>query len=147
MKGKFWFNILLSVVVLALGVASAMAETREFLIVTGEWSWKAKPGEAPVVDRDRGSVKEIERYTFDPAFIVVNRGDTVILKIHTLKGDKHIVTIPAFKVPETIIMRGEEKSIRFVANKAGVFEFKCTNHVESHKEGPMVGYIYVLDKK
>lgn len=147
MGKKFLFTVLLAVVVVGLGAASGLAETREFLIVTGEWSWKAKPGEAPVVDRDRGPVKEIERYTFDPAFIVVNRGDTVVLKIHTLKGDKHIVTIPDFKVPETIIMRGEEKTIRFVANKAGVFEFKCTNHVESHKEGPMVGYIYVLDKK
>ncbi len=147
MGKKFLFTVLLAVVAVGLGRASTIAETREFLIVTGEWSWKAKPGEAPVVDRDRGSVKEIERYTFDPSFIVVNRGDTVILKIHTLKGDKHIVTIPDFKVPETIIMRGEEKSIRFVANKAGVFEFKCTNHVGSHKEGPMVGYIYVLDKK
>jgi plastocyanin len=147
MEKKFLFTVLLAVVVAGLGRASALAETREFLAVTGEWSWKANPKEAPVTDRDRGAVKEIERYTFDPSFIVVNRGDTVILKIHALKGDKHIVTIPDFKVPETIIMRGEEKSIRFVANKAGVFEFKCTNHVDSHKEGPMVGYIYVFDKK
>jgi len=147
MRERFWVSILLTMAVLGFGVASAIADTREFLVVTGEWSWKANPGEAPVVDRDRGPVKEIERYTFDPSFIVVNRGDTVILKIHALKGDKHIVTIPDFKVPETIIMRGEEKGIRFVANKAGIFEFKCTNHVGSHKEGPMVGYIYVLDKK
>ncbi len=48
---------------------------KEFLLVTGEWQWKAKPGEAPVVDRNRGPQKEIERYTFDPAFLVVNKGE------------------------------------------------------------------------
>lgn len=147
MKGKFCFNILLAAVAFGLSVASAMAETREFLIVTGEPSWEAKPGEAPVTDRNRGPVKKIERYTFHPGFLVVNRGDKVVLKIHVIKGDKHIVTIPAFNVPETQILRGEEKTISFVANKAGIFEIKCTNHVDPHKEGPMVAYIYVFDKK
>jgi plastocyanin len=125
----------------------AMAETREFLITTGEPAWEAKPGEAPVVDRDRGPVKKIERYTFHPGFLVVNRGDKVVLKIHDIKGDKHIVTIPDFKVPETQILRGEEKTISFVADKPGIFEIKCTNHVDSDKEGPMVAYLYVMDKK
>ena len=125
----------------------AWGETREFLIVTGEPSWEAKPGEAPVVDRDRGPVKKMERYTFHPGFLIVNRGDKVVLKVHDIKGDKHIVTIPAFNVPETQILRGEEKTISFVANKAGIFEIKCTNHVDSQKEGPMVGYLYVVDKK
>lgn len=133
--------------VIVLVTRAAVAETREFLIVTGEPSWAAKPGEAPVVDRDRGPVKKMERYTFHPGFLIVNRGDKVVLKIHDIKGDKHIVTIPAFNVPETQILRGEEKTISFVANKAGIFEIKCTNHVDSHKEGPMVGYIYVFDKR
>jgi plastocyanin len=125
----------------------AVAETREFLIVTGEPSWEAKPGEAPVVDRDRGAVKKIERYTFHPGFLIVNRGDKVVLKVHALKGDKHIVEVPAFKTGETQILRGEEKTVSFVANKPGVFEIKCTNHLDSHKEGPMVAYLYVMDRK
>lgn len=141
-----WAGVL-AVAFMALTLASAWAEERTFLLVTGEWSWKAKPGEAPVVDRDRGSVKEIERYTFDPAFLVVNKGDRVTLKIHALKGDKHIVNVPAFGVQENQVLRGEEKTITFVADKAGVFEMKCTNHVGSEKEGPMVGYLYVMDKK
>lgn len=136
------------VAILAVGLVAmpAAAFTREFLLVTGEWSWKAKPGEAPVTDRDRGSVTEIERYTFDPAFIVVNKGDKVRLKVHTLKGDHHLVTIAAFGVPEIKIVRGEEKVIEFVASKAGVFEMKCNNHKDGDKEGPMMGYIYVLGK-
>ncbi|MDO8477603.1 MAG: cupredoxin domain-containing protein [Candidatus Rokubacteria bacterium] len=118
---------------------------KEFLLVTGEWSWKAKPGEAPVVDRNRGPVKEIERYSFDPPFLVVNKGDTVVLKIHALKGEKHVLEIKDFGVPETTINKGEEKTIRFVADKAGTFKFICTNHVNAEKEGPMVGYIHVMD--
>ena len=133
--------------VIVLVTRAAVAETREFLMVTGEPSWEAKPGEAPVTDRNRGPVKKIERYVFHPGFLVVNRGDKVVLKIHALKGDKHIIEVPAFKTGETQILRGEEKTVSFVANKAGVFEIKCTNHVDSHKEGPMVGYLYVLDKK
>jgi plastocyanin len=133
--------------VIVLVTRAAVAETREFHLVTGEPAWEAKPGEAPVVDRDRGPVKKMERYTFHPGFLVVNRGDKVVLKIHALKGDKHIVEVPAFKTGETQTLRGEEKTISFVANKPGVFEIKCTNHVDSHKEGPMVGYLYVLDRK
>lgn len=116
---------------------------KEFLLVTGEWSWKAKPNEAPVVDRGRGAVKEIERYTFDPPFLVVNKGDTVVLKIHALKGAKHVLQIKDFGVGETTINKGEEKTVRFVADKAGTFAFLCTNHTNADKEGPMVGYLYV----
>ncbi len=119
---------------------------KEFLLVTGEWSWKAKQGEAAVVDRDRGPQKEIERYTFDPPFLVVNKGDTVVLKIHGLKGAKHVLEIKDFGVGETTINKGDEKTVKFVANKAGTFKFTCTNHVDAQKEGPMVGYLYVMDK-
>lgn len=136
--------VVLALVALTLG--PAWAEERTFLVITGEWSWKAKPGEAPVVDRVRGSVKEIERYAFDPGFLVVNKGDRVTLRIHTLKGDKHIVEVPAFGTGETQILRGEEKAVTFVANKAGVFEIRCNNHKGPEKEGPMVGYLYVVDK-
>lgn len=137
---------LIGLLVLQWGPGLAQAQSvKEFLLVTGEWSWKAKEKEAPVVDRDRGPVKEIERYTFDPPFLVVNKGDTVVLKIHALKGSKHVLEIKDFGIPETTINKGEEKTIRFVANKAGTFKFLCTNHVNAEKEGPMVGYLYVMD--
>jgi len=136
----------LGLLLLASAPDGARAQsTKEFLLVTGEWSWKAKPGEAPIVDRDRGAVKEMERYTFDPAFLVVNKGDTVVLKIHALKGSKHVLEIKDFGIDETTINKGEEKTVRFVANKAGTFKFVCTNHTNADKEGPMVGYLYVMD--
>lgn len=129
---------------LAGGPARTQAQSvKEFLLVTGEWQWKAKPDEAPVVDRHRGPVKEMERYSFDPAFLVVNKGDTVVLKIHALKGSKHVIDIKDFGINEVTINKGEEKEIKFVANKAGTFKFLCTNHVNADKEGPMVGYLYV----
>ena len=133
-------------VFLSLTLAPAWAAERTFLVLTGEWSWAAKPGEAPVVDRGQPDVKKMDRYTFDPGFLVVDKGDRVTLKIHDLKGDKHIIEIPAFGVKETQVLRGEEKTISFVADKAGVFEIKCTNHIDAKKEGPMVGYLYVNSK-
>ena len=134
------------VALVALTLAPAWAAERTFLVMTGEWSWAAKPGEAPVVDRGQPDIKKIERYSFDPGFLVVDKGDRVTLKIHDLKGDKHIIEVPAFGVKETQILRGEEKTISFVADKAGVFEIKCTNHIDAKKEGPMVGYLYVNNK-
>jgi plastocyanin len=138
--------VALGLVAWGLILVPAWAETREFLIVTNEIKWKAKPGEAPVADRDQGSKKLIERYTFEPGFLVVNKGDRVVLRIHDVKGSKHIVEVPAFNTGETQILRGEEKTVSFVADKAGVFKLNCNNHKDATKEGPMVGYIYVMDK-
>lgn len=150
MDGKFLrigvLGLLIALLLLPWGLGSAQAgSVKEFLLVTGEWSWKAKPNEAPVVDRNRGAVKEIERYTFDPPLLVVNKGDTVVLKIHALKGSKHVLEIKDFGVPETTINKGEEKTVTFVADKVGTFKLICTNHVNAEKEGPMVGYLYVMD--
>jgi nitrosocyanin len=124
----------------------AQAETKEFQIVLGEWSWKAKPGEAGVPGLDGKEVRKIERYVFDPGFIVVNKGDDVVLHLHDVKGSKHQIEIKAFGVPELLIKRGELKTVKFKANKTGTFEITCGNHVDAKKEGPMIGYIYVLDR-
>ena len=146
-RGFVLLGGLVALLLVAGGPERSEAQSvKEFLIVTGEWSWQAKPNEAPVVDRERGAVKEIERYTFDPPFLVVNKGDTVVLKVHALKGSKHVLEIKDFGVPETTINKGEEKTIRFVADKAGTFKFVCTNHVNAEKEGPMVGYLYVMGR-
>lgn len=115
-------------------------------MVTGEWQWKAKPGEAKVVDRNRGSVDVMTRYTYDPGFLVVAKGDTVVLTIHNLKGDHHIVDLPAFGINEVKIVRGEERTFTFKADKAGYFKIECKNHVSPEKEGPMTAYLVVLDR-
>ena len=152
MDRKLWrigvLGLLVALLLLPWGPAPAQGQsaTKEFLLVTGEWQWKAKPGEAPVVDRDRGSVKEMTRYTYDPGFLLVNKGDTVVLTIHNLKGDHHIVDLPAFDIKEVKIVRGEERKFTFKADKAGLFKIDCKNHVGAEKEGPMVAYLLVLDR-
>lgn len=137
----------IGILLLVGGPESTHAQSvKEFLLVTGEWQWKAKPGEAPVADRDRGSVNVMTRYTYDPGFLVVNKGDTVVLTIHNLKGDHHIVDLPAFGVNEVKIVRGEERKFTFKADKAGLFKIDCKNHVSAEKEGPMAAYLLVLDR-
>ena len=101
-------GIAVTTLVLAVGTPSSAA-TREFLIVTGEFEWAAKPGEDKVVDRTRGPVAKMERYTFHPGFLVVNRGDTVVLKVHNLKGSEHDVNIPEFGVTDIRTKRGQER--------------------------------------
>lgn len=123
-------------------VASARAETREFLIVTNEIKWEGK-GEK-VVDRGRGPVSVIERYIFEPGFLVVNKGDTVVLKIHTVKGKEHNIYIPDFGIRDVRIKRGQEKPLTFVADKAGIFGILCITHASPESGGPMVGYLHVL---
>ncbi|MFQ5856842.1 MAG: cupredoxin domain-containing protein [Anaerolineae bacterium] len=128
-----------------LQAAAYTPVTREFNIVTGEWKWEAEEGEAKVVDRERGEVDEIERYVFDPGYVVANKGDTIVMHIHAVKGSKHLIEIADFGVSETQINRGEEGTFTFTVDKTGVFEFVCNNHDTPDEEGPMIGYIYVND--
>lgn len=136
-------GIAITALVLSTGGLSPAA-TREFLIVTGEIEWAAKPGEDKVADRNRGPVAKMERYTFHPGFLVVNRGDTVVLKVHNLKGSEHDVNIPDFGVVDIRTKRGQERTITFVADKAGTFQIICKKHDKPETEGPMTAYLYVL---
>ena len=82
---------------------AAKAPVREFLIATGEWDTvpKGKDGK-PAAYNDRGHARDanskLERYTFDPSVIIVKRGDCVVLSIHSVKGDRHNVTIEGTEI-------------------------------------------------
>jgi plastocyanin len=56
----------------------------------------------PAAYNDRGQARaagsKLERYTFDPGMIVVKRGDCVTLRIHTVKGSHHNVTIEGTEI-------------------------------------------------
>ncbi len=130
--------------VIVLLPADAVAETKEFYLVTDEVKWQGKSGET-VVDRERGPVAAIERYVFIPAFLVVRKGDEVILRIHAVKGKEHVVRLAAFGVKDVRIKRGEEKAIRFVADTPGVYEIVCMTHRTPDHEGPMVAYLHVTE--
>src|SRR3989304_6210216 len=46
----------------------------------------------------RAANTKLERYTFDPGMIVVKRGDCVTLRIHSVKGSHHNVTIEGTEI-------------------------------------------------
>lgn len=82
---------------------AAKAPVREFLVATGEWDTvPSDRDKKPAAYNDRGQARaagsKLERYTFDPGLIVVKRGDCVTLRIHSVKGSHHNVTIEGTEV-------------------------------------------------
>ncbi|MBI3054129.1 MAG: hypothetical protein HYY77_08830 [Betaproteobacteria bacterium] len=82
---------------------AAKAPVREFLIATGEWDTVPKNKEGkPAAYNDRGHARaansKLERYTFDPSMIIVKKGDCVVLHIHSVKGDRHNLTIEGTEI-------------------------------------------------
>ncbi len=82
---------------------AANAPVREFLVATGEWDTvpKDKDGK-PAAYNDRGQARgansKLERYIFDPGMLVVKRGDCVTLRIHSVKGSHHNITIEGTEI-------------------------------------------------
>jgi nitrosocyanin len=74
-----------------------------------------------------------------PSVIAVEQGDKVKL---TLKNqvpgasNQHGFTIPAYNITE-VVTRGEPKTITFVADKAGVFQYSCQLH-PAHIGGSLI---------
>lgn len=87
------------------------------------------------------------RTYFEPGRIQVQEGDTVV--IHVTNAEQQRDEIHGFAVVghdrNAIIDPGETKTIRFVADRAGVFPFYCTNFCSAlHQE--MQGYIEVVPR-
>jgi len=112
---------------------SLQPTTVEFEMVTGEWEYESPDGSTA-----------IEVYRWDPSTLVVPRGSRVILKIFGVKGDLHTLSIPAFGV-SAVVKRGELTIVEFVADKSGIFPILCLNHLDREHEGPMIGYLVVLE--
>jgi nitrosocyanin len=74
-----------------------------------------------------------------PSVIAVEQGDKVKL---TLKNqvpgasNQHGFTIPAYNITE-VVTRGEPRTITFVADKAGVFQYSCQLH-PAHIGGSLI---------
>ncbi len=82
---------------------AAKAPVKEFDVVTGEWDTVPRDREGkPAAYTDRGQSRpansKLERYTFDPGLIVVNKGDCVVLRIHAVKGSHHNATIEGTEI-------------------------------------------------
>jgi plastocyanin len=60
-----------------------------------------------------------------PTMIVVREGDTVDLAVANPDEFAHQLEIPAFGVKTAILNAGESARVTFVADKVGVFEYRC----------------------
>jgi hypothetical protein len=101
-----------------MGSKAAPAATRTFDIVLGE-------GKVVV---EVGGKDELggEFHRWEPPVLVAFRGDTIVLNVGNPRKHKHSLVIEAFNIDTGILEpRTGKKTVRFVANKSGVFEYKC----------------------
>ena len=73
---------------------------------------------------------EVENYTWLPGQITVNQGDAVTLEVFGVNGARHDSEIEGY-VDGFVVERGKLTTVKFTANKAGVFKLICNTHPES----------------
>jgi heme/copper-type cytochrome/quinol oxidase subunit 2 len=61
-----------------------------------------------------------------PTMLVVREGDTVELAIANPDNFAHQFELPAFNVKTKILNPGESERVSFVADRVGVFEYRCS---------------------
>lgn len=83
----------------------------------------------------------IDAYQWVPGTIVVNEGDTVMLKFYGVNGDEHPTTIDGYD-QEFTVRRGELTEVQFVADKVGTFQITCHAHPPT-----MVAHLVVLPRQ
>lgn len=82
-----------------------------------------------------------EMFSFKPATLTVNKGDTVKITFRNT-GGTHDFRIDEFTGASTrILSAGETQTITFVADKAGSFEYYCS--VGNHRAQGMWGTLTV----
>jgi plastocyanin len=80
----------------------------------------------------------VDAYQFVPGTIIVNQGDTVLLRFFGVNGDEHPTTIDGYD-QEFTVRRGELTEVQFVASRQGIFQITCHAHPPT-----MVGHLIVL---
>lgn len=113
-------------------VESGKQSVREIKMVTGEFKSESKSG-------------EIEAYRWDPGTVVVHEGDHVLLKIFGVNGESHPFEIRGLGIKGQVV-KGKETVVEFQANRPGIYELVCFTHPTIEQNGPMIGYIVVLDR-
>jgi heme/copper-type cytochrome/quinol oxidase subunit 2 len=107
-------------------------QERTFQMVTTEFKTTTKDG------------KQIEAYRWDPGTIVVKKGEKVKLNIYGVNGETHPFLIEGLNIKGEV-KKGKETVVSFTADKPGTYRIICLTHPDISHEGPMVGYIEVLD--
>ncbi len=70
---------------------------------------------------------------YNPAAFTVSEGDSVTLRTFVLNGDNHATWLEApdgSRVPETEVTmnRGRQYEVKFTADQAGYYTWKCADH-------------------
>ena len=84
------------------------------------------------------------RFKFEPAVLEVTEGDTVVLTLRSA-DTTHGLAIKALGVKIVIPKSGEPVQVRFVAPRAGTFDFTCSEYCGSgHRR--MKGQLVVVPR-
>ena len=168
MKKKYFLLALIIVVAVGLVFVTACqtakaptSVTRNFDISIGHQDAYARPA---LVDASKApdETKITTLYKWKPSVLVVFKGDKVVLNVtNDSKSRVHSFDLEAFGADTGEIgPAGEEdpqpitKTVEFVADKAGIFEFKCgippdpdsTPKRCSPEHEYQTGYLIVLDR-
>ena len=101
------------------------------------------PASGTVEDGVRVVRVTARQFEFDPARIVVKQGEQVQLKV-TSQDVAHSLSLAGYDVDLAVLPQRTE-TVKFVANKAGTFEFRCAVYCgEGHKQ--MRGDLLVLPR-
>jgi len=84
------------------------------------------------------------RFKFEPDTVEVTEGDRVRLTVRSIDTE-HGLTIKRLNVKVVAPKTGEAASVEFVADKAGIYEFKCSEYCGSG-HGRMKGQLVVSPK-
>lgn len=82
-------------------------------------------------------------YRFDPGVFVARQGDTVVLKIHGVKGQSHPVVLEGYDV-QGVVEKNQTLTLQIHADKPGLHRLVCTAHADMAHGGPMEGYLFVI---
>lgn len=83
---------------------------------------------------------QVSAYVFLPAQIAVRKGDDVALHFVGINGAFHTLTVAHYQTQAAELRRGNIRTLRFKADKAGVFRIVCREHQPS-----MTGELIVLE--
>lgn len=101
------------------------------------------PGDIPAAP-PRSFELVASKFKFEPATLEVAEGDRVRLTLRSTDTE-HGLEIKKLKVKVTVPKGGEAVVVEFVADKAGTYEFKCSEYCGSG-HGRMKGQLLVVPR-
>jgi cytochrome c oxidase subunit 2 len=101
------------------------------------------PGDIPATP-PRSFEMIASKFKYEPATLQVTEGDRVRLTLRSADTD-HGLEIKKLKVKVAVPKGGDPVTVEFVADKAGTYEFKCSEYCGSG-HGRMKGQLVVVPR-